>query len=228
MTGTRLVVFDVDGTLVDSQVQILAAMTASFAYLGLVVPPRAEILGIVGLSLPQAMARLAPDQSPALQDALVAGYKAAYMDARALSAEAATAPLYPGARETLVVLGRVPDTVLGIATGKSRRGLDHLLVAHGLTHHFVTQQVADDHPSKPDPSMLRACLRETGAVATDAVMIGDTEFDMAMARAAGFRAIGVTWGYHDPARLLRAGAHCLVTGFEDLTAALQTQWKTPA
>ena len=96
----------------------------------------------------------------------------------------------------LTQLHAVPEILLGIATGKSRRGLDGLLAVHGLEKLFVTQQVADHHPSKPHPSMLRACCDETGVAPEDAVMIGDTSFDMQMARAAGMDGIGVSWGYH--------------------------------
>ena len=111
---------------------------------------------------------------------------------------------------------------LGIATGKSRRGLDHVLAAHGLAPMFATTQVADDHPSKPHPSMIRAALAETGADPAQSVMIGDTSFDMDMGRAAGVRTIGVSWGYHPRAAL--AGADAVIDGFDALEAALDQLW----
>lgn len=222
----RLVIFDVDGTLVDSQADIMGAMAASFAEHGIAMPPREAVLGIVGLSLDQAMARLVPDLPLAMRDALVAGYKHAYMSARVASDTRQTSPLYPGAREVLDLLAAQSHTLLGVATGKSQRGLEALIASHGLEGLFVTRQVADHHPSKPHPSMLLASLRETGVDAADAVMIGDTSYDMDMARAAGIRGIGVTWGYHAPAAL--SAATCLIDRFEDLPARLDEIWRCAA
>lgn len=225
MTGpARLILFDVDGTLVDSQADICAAMAAAFGACGMAVPERSAILAIVGLSLDRAMARLAPAQA-AMQDMLVAAYKDAF-HARRLAQGAGFAPLYPGALETLRRLAAEPDTQLGLATGKSRRGLDAVLAAHGLGGMFVTRQVADDHPSKPHPSMIRAAMAETGADAAATVMIGDTSFDMDMARAAGVGAIGVGWGYHPRAHL--TAAHRVIDRFDELPQALDDIRTRPA
>ncbi len=212
----RLVIFDVDGTLVDSQDDICAAMGAAFDGLGLTAPSRAEIKGIVGLSLPEAMARLAPDME-AENAALVEGYKAAYMGLRAEQGAAQSSPLFEGAREVLTALKAEDETFVAVATGKSRRGLDKLLAGHQLEGFFHSEQVADNHPSKPHPSMLEAVLRETGLEAHQAVMVGDTTFDMDMARAAAIKAIGVSWGYHD-AEVLNADA--LVQSFAELPSAI--------
>lgn len=217
----RLVLFDVDGTLVDSQASIVSAMTASFQALSLPVPDRAAILSIVGLSLPIAIAHLAPDQSQATQSRLVEGYKEAY-HAHRLEMGAASSPLYPGAREVIRSLQAVPEILLGVATGKSQRGLDALLEAHGLDSVFVTRQVADHHPSKPHPSMIETALFETGVSAGDGVMIGDTSFDMEMARAAGVAGIGVGWGYHDRSQLSAASA--VIDRFEQLPGVLTAVW----
>ncbi len=214
----RLIIFDVDGTLVDSQHDIVAAMTHAFDGSGQPVPDRARILAIVGLSLDQAMARLAPHLPQAARAQLVDGYKAAYMHLRAQSGAAQSSPLYPNTRGVLETLRALPDVVLGVATGKSRRGLDKLLEGHGLSQMFATQQVSDDHPSKPHPAMLLAALSETGVAARDAVMIGDTSFDMDMARAAGLRGVGVSWGYH-PRKALHA-ADLILDDIRDLPAAL--------
>lgn len=214
----RLVIFDVDGTLVDSQAEILAAMAAAFGTEGLACPDRAAVLNIVGLSLDQAMAVLVPDLPEARRTALVTAYKASYNAARLIHG-AAHSPLYPGARAVLDLLRAAPDMALGVATGKSRRGLDGLFAAHGLDPYFVTRQVADDHPSKPHPAMIRAALADTGVAPGDAVMVGDTVFDMDMARAAGVRGIGVTWGYH-AADALRARTDTVIDDFAALPAAL--------
>jgi phosphoglycolate phosphatase len=115
--------------------------------------------------------------------------------------------------------------MLGVATGKSRRGLSHILDAHGLNAHFVTTQVADDHPSKPHPSMLLAALAETGTEAARAVMIGDTTFDIEMGLAAGMATVGVAWGYHPVAELAAAGADTVIARFDDLVPALDDLWR---
>ena len=227
MTGRlRLVIFDVDGTLVDSQADILGAMARAFALQGLDVPPREAVLAIVGLSLNEAMARLVPDLPERLRDDLVAGYKHAYMTARVNSDTRQTSPLYPGARAVLDLLSRQSHTLLGVATGKSQRGLDALITSHGLDGLFQTRQVADHHPSKPHPSMLLAALHETGVDPQDAVMVGDTSYDMEMARAAGIRGIGVSWGYHAPTAL--TGATHVIDRFEDLPARLEDIWRIAA
>jgi phosphoglycolate phosphatase len=223
MSALRLVVFDVDGTLVDSQADILGAMAAAFGAMELPVPERAAVLGIVGLSLDHAMPRLAPDLPAAAHAELVHRYKEAYAGLRARGRVEETSPLYHGAREMLDVLAQEDDLLLGIATGKSRRGLDVLLQAHGLGHRFVTQQVADHHPSKPHPSMLLAALAETGVDPAAAVMVGDTSYDMEMARAAGLRAVGVRWGYHAAPAL--ASADVLINGWGDLPRALDGLWE---
>ncbi len=211
----RLVIFDVDGTLVDSQGDIVASMTAAFGDVGLAVPARAEILSIVGLSLDVAMAQLAPEADT---ERMVRSYKDTYAHLRATKG-AASSPLYPGARAALDHFAGRDDVLLGVATGKSKRGLDSLIAAHGLEGMFVTRQVADFHPSKPHPSMIHAALDETGIEASDAVMVGDTRFDMDMATNAGVAAIGVAWGYHPRSEL--SAAHQVVDSFADLPAAIE-------
>ena len=200
---TRLAIFDCDGTLVDGQADICAAMAEAFAGAGLPAPDMHLVRRAVGLSLPGTMRHLAPHAEPAVQAELVAGYKHAYHAARAEGR--ITEPLFAGIREVLDGL-RERGWLLGVATGKGDRGLAHCLASHGITGHFVTLQTADRHPSKPDPAMLEAALFEAAATPGHAVMIGDTSFDMAMARAAGVRAVGVGWGYHTADELLANGA----------------------
>lgn len=212
----RLAVFDVDGTLSDSQVEIVSAMRAAFEGENLVSPPRAAILAIVGLSLDHAMVQLAPDLSAPHHARLVESYKSAYHQQRQ---ENGASPLYEGARAALETLARDPFLLMGVATGKSKRGLDALIEAHDLATFFVTRQVADFHPSKPHPAMLHAALGEAGVAAADAVMIGDTTFDMEMARAAGSHAIGVDWGYHPAAAL---NAAMVISDFAALPSAIET------
>ena len=218
MSDLRLVIFDVDGTLVDSQGDIVGSMSRAFAALGKPAPARDEVLSIVGLSLDVAMQRLAPEASLGEQIDLVDAYKQAYQDLRAAKGSVESSPLYPGARQALGGLRAQPLTLLGVATGKSRRGLDSLIAGHALEGFFVTEQVADHHPSKPHPSMIEAAMSETGVDAAKTIMIGDTSFDMAMARAAGVRGIGVSWGYHGREKL--ADAEIIIDRFEDLLPVL--------
>jgi phosphoglycolate phosphatase len=216
----RLVVFDVDGTLVDSQHLIVDAMTRAFAVTGHVLPERERILSIVGLSLHEAMMVLAPHLPEADTRALASEYVEGFVAQRTAGGPAAHAPLYPGARAALQRLAGDPSTLLGVATGKARPGLVHTFETHGIGEFFATTQTADAHPSKPHPSMLYRSLAETGCVAARAVMIGDTEFDIAMGRAAGFATVGVAWGYHPRARLEDAGADLVIESFDALDAAL--------
>jgi phosphoglycolate phosphatase len=194
-------------------------MQVAFGAIGHPLPAREAVLGVVGLSLDEAMAALAPELPAERTLALAAHYRNEFVSQRAASGAQAHAPLYPGARAALERLGGT-GTLLGIATGKARPGLEHVLAAHRIGHLFATTQTADAHPSKPHPSMLLTALAETGAEPAGAVMVGDTEYDVAMGRAAGMATIGVAWGYHPRTRLEAAGADLVIDDFAALDAAL--------
>ena len=215
----KLAVFDCDGTLVDSQANIIAAMTDAFARAGLPIPDPHATRRIVGLSLTEAMTAMLPGGEPALMLELAENYRQAFHRLRAAGALAAE-PLYPGVADGLIEL-QARGWALGVATGKSDRGLALCLEHHGLTALFVTLQTADRHPSKPHPGMLHTAIAEAGATALDTVMIGDTVFDIAMGRNAGARSIGVDWGYHDASELIGAGAERVVINFDELLTALE-------
>jgi len=208
-----LAIFDCDGTLVDSQADIALAMEAAFAAHALPTPPRAAIRRIVGLSLGEAIRQLCPAVDGETGASLVQAYKDAFRTRRA--AGMVEEPLYDGIAALIAELDAA-GWLLGIATGKSDRGLAHCLDRHGLAGHFVTLQTADRHPSKPDPAMIEACLDATGADRARTVMIGDTAYDMEMAVNAGVRAIGVDWGYHLPDDLFAAGAEAVATSTAEL------------
>lgn len=211
--SVRLAVFDCDGTLSDGQAAVCAAMDGAFAECGLVAPPSHAVRRIVGLSLPVAMRHLAPGEQPDTHSRLVDAYKRAFFASR--SAGTLNEPLFDGVQAVVEAL-HSQGWSLGVATGKSDRGLNSLLSAHGLSGLFCTLQTADRHPSKPHPAMLEAAMAEAGAAPADTVMIGDTTYDMEMARAAGVRALGVAWGYHAPDELLAAGAEAVAATASEL------------
>ena len=213
----RCAVFDCDGTLVDGQAAVCDSMEAAFAEAGLLSPDRNAVRRIVGLSLPQAVMHLAPDTEKDARAAVVEAYKAHFRATR--ESGALREVLYDGIRETLHALHDA-DWMLAVATGKSHRGLTATLETNGLAALFTSLQTADGHPSKPHPAMLEAALVECGAAPADAVMIGDTSFDIEMAKAAGATPIGVAWGYHEPEELLRAGAVAVAESPAQLTEIL--------
>jgi phosphoglycolate phosphatase len=203
----RFAVFDCDGTLVDGQAPICEAMEAAFAAFSIPAPSRGAIRRAVGLSLPQAIAQLLPASDQVRQNAMAEAYKASFRTAREQGRVAQ--PLFPGIAATLRALHDA-GWMLGVATGMSDRGLAHCLAANGVADLFVTLQTADRHPSKPHPAMLEEALSEAGASPGEAVMIGDTVYDMQMAVSASVRGVGVDWGYHHPRELAQAGAEVVV------------------
>lgn len=213
----KLVLFDLDGTLVDSQNIIVAAQHAAFAAFGLEPPSREASLSIVGLSLAEAFTALVGPKGPI--EGLVQAYKDAFGMLRQDPAHAE--PLFPGAEDCLGWLSRREDALLGIATGKSRRGVAYLLDRHGWQKLFSTIQTADDAPSKPHPAMILQAMDEVGAAPRDTVMIGDSSYDMEMARAAGVLPIGVSWGFQPVAALTEAGASQVVDTYADLDGILR-------
>jgi phosphoglycolate phosphatase len=217
----KLVLFDVDGTLIDSQHMICAAMELAYRDHGLACPSPAAVRVIIGLSLKNAMEQLAAGHDHPI-DGLVASYKEAFSTMR--KAGEWKAPLYPGARDAIERLRRRDDCVLGVATGKSRRGVAAMIETHGLEGAFVTIQTADTAPSKPHPGMVLDAMRETGIAPEDTVVVGDTVFDMEMARSAGASALGVSWGYHPVADLHGAGASTVLADFAALDPALVALW----
>ena len=214
----KLVIFDCDGTLVDSQHFIVEAMNMSFQANGLELLPRDKILSGVGLSLPYAIERLIPDHPKKTILAVSDGYREAA--GRLRSSSNSHEPLYEGINEVVEALRSRDDTVLGIATGKSVRGVDRLLEHMNWVGHFVTIQTADTHPSKPHPSMIETAMREAGAEPENTIMIGDTTFDIRMAHNARVASLGVAWGYHAVADLELEGAHDVAHTCDDLIAKI--------
>jgi phosphoglycolate phosphatase len=213
MTVTRLAVFDCDGTLVDSAHHIVAAMGVAFADHGLTCPAADAVRRVVGLSLEAALALLVPEAEGLLHLRLAERYRAASFALRERPDH--SEPLYPGARNAIALLEDA-GFLLGVATGKSQRGLHAVLDRHGLRDRFVTLQTADIAAGKPHPEMLHRAMTEAGVEPAHTAMIGDTSYDMQMAANAGVVSIGVAWGYHPPAELEACGARAVAADFAAL------------
>lgn len=214
----KLAVFDMDGTLIDTQALISEHIATTFLGAGLPAPTPAESRRIIGLSLPIALARLAQTDDQVLIGRLVEDYKSHYR--ASLVADGTREGLFPGVVAALDQLRERDDLVLGIATGKGLNGVLRILELHGLADYFITLQTPDHNPSKPHPGMLETAMRETGATPAETVMIGDTTFDIEMGVAAGCRTIGVTWGYHEPRELIAAGADTMIDRYDQLAGAV--------
>lgn len=220
----RLVVFDCDGTLVDSAHSIIEAMSLAWAAHGLSVPPEDHLVrSVVGLSLVEAIARLLPEGRSDDHHRLAEHYKTAFFDIR--NRPGHEEPLYAGAREAIDALAAA-GVLLGVATGKSRRGLEATLGRHGLLDRFVTLKTADDGPGKPAPGILLDAMAETGVTPYNTVMVGDTVYDVTMAVNAKVAPLGVDWGYHESAALTAAGAVAVLDTFHGLQTALDTIWRS--
>jgi len=218
-TPLRLALLDVDGTLVDSQGIILAAMDMACQSCGVAPPPGEHVRRGIGLSLVEAVAQALPDHDAGTHERIAERYKAAFFDLRAAGTHEEL--LFPGTLEALVALEEA-GVLLGLATGKSRRGIHAFLDKHGFAGRFITLHSADDGPGKPHPAMIHAALDNTGCRPDHVVMVGDTTFDIQMARAARVGAIGVAWGNHPADALHRAGAHVVLDHFEGLREAVDT------
>jgi phosphoglycolate phosphatase len=214
----KLVMFDMDGTLIDTAALISEHMATTFTGAGLPAPTPEQSRRVIGLSLPQAMLRLLGSDDMVLANRLAEEYRGHYR--ASLVAAEGREGLFPGARDVLDTLHGRPDTVLGIATGKGLQGVHRLLQLHGIAQHFTTLQTPDHNPSKPHPGMMLRAIAEIGVEGHQTVIVGDTMFDIEMGKAAGTKTIGVTWGYHDPQELRDAGADMLVDSYADLPAAI--------
>lgn len=205
----QLVVFDWDGTLMDSEARIVACMQAAARDAGISEPSREAARDIIGLGLGEAIAKLFDGQAEDTLAQVGERYRHHW-----LGEQLAPAPLFSGAREVLGQL-EAAGYLLAVATGKSRRGLNKVLEETELGHHFVTSRCADEAFSKPHPQMLLDILERVGVEPAQTLVVGDTEYDMGMAINAGAHAIGVSHGVHSPERLLHSGA---ITCLNDLWA----------
>ncbi|MFP3546073.1 HAD-IA family hydrolase [Rhizobium sp. SIMBA_035] len=204
----KLALFDCDGTLVDSAALIHEVMARTFVAFGHPRPAIESTKSIIGLTLDIAIARM--QGKPHVDDeavAMTAHYKKIYMDVR--GEPGMNVPLFDGIKTVIAALAARDDILIGAVTGKSRRGLVSVLEIHGFAPHFIVSRTADDCPSKPHPAMVTECCDETGMNPADTVVIGDAIYDMQMAKAAGAKAIGVSWGYASVDELIAAGADAI-------------------
>ncbi len=213
----RLIMFDFDGTLVDSGRAIAEAMAEAFTEAGVAPPPAVRVRRTVGLRLEEAIARLLSEDTWSLVPRIAAGYRESF--ARLRERPDFDEPLVDGARQAIERL-ESDGAILGIVTGKNRRGLAASLERHALDTHFTTLKTADDGPGKPHPQVLLEAMSEVGADPGETFVIGDTVYDMELALNAGVRALGVSWGYHESDELLRAGAVRVLSDFAQLWPAL--------
>lgn len=212
----RLIVFDLDGTLVDSEALIVASVTEAFRAVNEPVPDVGAIRAISGITARDALAILAPGADEARVDVLLESYVDHYHRRSAASIE----PLFEGALELLDRLQASPETILAVATGKGYAGAVTLLERHGIIDRFNSIETPTHNRGKPDPEMVHTAMNKAGVDAVHTVMLGDTVHDMRMAKAAGVKALGVAWGYHEAADLELAGADIVVRGFSEVDARI--------
>ncbi|MCZ4433116.1 HAD family hydrolase [Agrobacterium sp. SOY23] len=213
----KLVLFDCDGTLVDSAGLIHAVMSDTFAYFGKPRPDIAQTKAIIGLTLDIAIARmLGKTHVDDEAQAMTQRYREVYHPIR--ERPEMTTPLFDGIAALIDTLSKRDDVLIGAVTGKGRRGLTQILESHGFAEHFIVSRTADDCPSKPHPAMVMECCHETGMVPADTIVIGDAIYDMQMAKAAGAKAIGVAWGYASVDELWKAGADAVVSHPREIPA----------
>lgn len=211
---SNLVVFDCDGTLVDSQHNIIACMNESFTAHGLPVPSDRDIRSSIGLSLDYAIHGFLEDKDDMdLLEKVVRSYKEAFFQQRLHPDH--EEPLYPGALAVLEQLAS-EGCLMAVATGKSLRGLNAVVEKHSLQGYFISLQTPDHNPGKPHPQMLERAMADAGTLPENTFMVGDTSFDMMLAKNAGCHAVGVGWGYHDADELRETGADHFIEAFHEL------------
>lgn len=211
----ELIVFDWDGTLMDSEARIVQSMTEAFLDQAIEVPPPSAIREVIGLDLHHAVGRLNPDLDARAIDRIAAGYRRLYPASLGIPS-----PLFEGARDTLDELSR-HGIQLAVATGKSRRGLDRAMHETGVAHYFTATRCGDETRPKTHPAMLLEILNETGVIPSRAIMVGDTEFNLETAAAASILGAAVTYGAHPKSRLLGLNPVVVVDTLRELPGEIK-------
>lgn len=205
-----LIVFDWDGTLMDSEAKIVNAMQAAIGEVGLPYRDRNQIKNIIGLGLKEALNALFPEIKAQQINALTDAYRHHFVEA-----DKTPMPMFEGVESLLTELGE-QEYWLAVATGKSRRGLDRVLDEYNLRHHFHITRCADECFSKPHPLMLQEIMDFVGVEAKQSLMVGDSEYDILMAQNAGVDALGVSYGVHESSRLISYGARACLDDIREL------------
>ncbi|MCY0146647.1 HAD-IA family hydrolase [Hoeflea sp. G2-23] len=214
----KLALFDCDGTLVDSAAVIHTCMERTFVDFGAARPTLDLTKSIIGLTLDLAIAQMLARPVDEEITAMTARYKEHFTLHRETGG--APEPAYDGILPLIDALAGRDDVILGVVTGKSRRGLDAILANHGMTKSFFVTRTADDCPSKPHPAMVLECCAHAGITPESTVVIGDAIYDMQMAVNAGARGIGVAWGYAPVDALHAAGARHVVNRADEIAALI--------
>lgn len=212
----RLVIFDLDGTLIDSVALIVDTITNAFRAVNEPIPDERMIRSISGITARDAMAILAPHATPERVEEITASYRRHYLSGAGLARE----PMFDGALVALDRLTADPETILAVATGKGHQGAVTVLDLHGIAGRFNSIETPTHNRGKPDPQMIDTAMQKAGVDKAQTVMVGDTVHDMRMAKAAGVGAIGVAWGYHERDDLIEAGADVVIDRFDELDEAV--------
>ncbi|MEW6993667.1 HAD-IA family hydrolase [Colwelliaceae bacterium MEBiC 14330] len=220
MQHYKLVIFDWDGTLMDSIARIVSSMQAAAIQCYLQPPTDEQVKDIIGLSLPVGLSVLFPNNSKAQLDKMITQYKYQY-----IHVDTTPTPLFEHAKSLLNALTH-ENKLLAVATGKARQGLQRVFDMTETEHYFHASRCADEANSKPDPQMILSLLEELGIQPEHAVMIGDTSHDMAMAQAAGIDRIGITLGVHDKKVLNSYQPNAVVDSLKELQQLLIPEQKT--
>lgn len=215
----KLFLFDCDGTILDSVGIIHDSMVRTFAEAGYVVPSENQTRAIIGLTLDLAIARLLDRQVDAEIETMTARYKQHFH--KLYNKPDFSQSLFDGMAQLITDYASHERVALGVVTGKSRRGMDMFFEKHGFRDDFKVVRTADDCASKPHPAMVLECCGELKIVPSDTVVIGDSVFDMEMAKAAGAQAIGVAWGYNEVPLLRAAGADYIAANSYELKLLLE-------
>jgi phosphoglycolate phosphatase len=219
MMAQKLFLFDCDGTILDSVGIIHDSMVRTFGEAGYTVPSQNQTQSIIGLSLDIAIARLLKREIDAEVQTMTARYKQHFH--KIYNHPNFSQSLFAGMGDLIALLSLNTSLDLGVVTGKSRRGMEMFFDKHGFRDHFKTIRTADDCPSKPHPAMVLECCADMDITPANTIVIGDSVFDMEMAKAAGAYAIGVAWGYNNVAMLRAAGADVIAADAHDLKQILE-------